>query len=45
MEGNSLNYSSTAKTAIQSMLGVPSTSDIPTNVSELTNDAGYLTEH
>ena len=38
-------YTSEAKAAIQSMLGVPSTSDIPTNVSQLTNDAGYLTQH
>ena len=38
-------YTDAAKAAIQAMLDVPSTADIPTNVSELTNDAGYLTEH
>lgn len=38
-------YTDAAKAAIQQMLDVPSTADIPTNVSELTNDAGYLTEH
>lgn len=36
-------YTDEAKAAIQQMLDVPSTSDIPTQVSELTNDAGYLT--
>lgn len=36
-------YTSEAKAAIQQMLDVPSTSDIPTQVSELINDAGYLT--
>lgn len=38
-------YTDEAKAAIQQMLDVPSTADIPTNVSELTNDAGYLTQH
>ena len=38
-------YTNSAKTAIQTMLDVPSKSDIPENVSELNNDAGYLTEH
>lgn len=36
-------YTDEAKAAIQQMLDVPSNSDIPTQVSELTNDAGYLT--
>lgn len=36
-------YTDNAKTAIQQMLDVPSNSDIPTQVSELANDAGYLT--
>ena len=38
-------YTTEAKTAIQTMLGVPSTSAIPTSVSQLTNDAGYLTSY
>ena len=38
-------YTDTAKAAIQAMLDVPSIADIPTNVSELTNDVGYLTQH
>ena len=41
-------YTDAAKAAIQQMLDVPSTADIPTvptNVSAFTNDAGYLTEH
>lgn len=36
-------YTDGAKTAIQQMLDVPSTAAIPTQVSELENDAGYLT--
>lgn len=36
-------YTDAAKAAIQTMLDVPSNADIPTQVSELTNDAGYLT--
>jgi len=36
-------YTNEAKAAIQTMLDVPSNADIPTQVSELTNDAGYLT--
>ena len=36
-------YTDGAKTAIQQMLGVPSTAAIPTLVSQLTNDSGYLT--
>ena len=38
-------YTDAAKAAIQQMLDVPSTADIPTNISDLANDAGYLTEH
>lgn len=41
-------YTNAAKAAIQQMLDVPSTADIPTvptNVSAFTNDVGYLTEH
>ena len=38
-------YTAEAKTAIQTMLDVPAKADIPTNISELTNDAGYLTQH
>ena len=37
-------YTNEAKTAIQTMLDVPSNADIPTQVSQLTNDAGYLTD-
>ena len=37
-------YTDEAKTAIQTMLDVPSNADIPTQVSQLTNDAGYLTD-
>lgn len=36
-------YTDEAKAAIQQMLDVPSNADIPTQVSELTNDVGYLT--
>lgn len=36
-------YTNEAKAAIQTMLDVPSNADIPTQVSDLTNDAGYLT--
>lgn len=36
-------YTNEAKAAIQTMLDVPSNADIPTQISDLTNDAGYLT--
>ena len=36
-------YTDEAKAAIQQMLDVPANADIPTQVSQLTNDAGYLT--
>jgi len=36
-------YTDEAKSAIQTMLDVPSNADIPTQVSDLTNDAGYIT--
>lgn len=38
-------YTDDAKTAIQQMLGVPAASAIPTSVSQLTNDSGYLTSY
>ena len=37
-------YTEEAKTAIQSMLGVPSTADIPTKVSDLVDDSGHYTK-
>lgn len=36
-------YTDAAKTAIQGMLDVPSTDAIPTKVSDLTNDSGFIT--
>lgn len=38
-------YTNNAKTAIQTMLNVPAKEDVPIKVSDLTNDAGYLTQH
>lgn len=36
-------YTTAAKTAIQEMLDVPSNDAIPTKVSDLTNDSGFIT--
>lgn len=37
-------YTAEAKTAIQTMLDVPAKSDIPTKVSDLTDDSGHYTK-
>ena len=43
-EGHVTNAVAVGKADITA-LGIPEISDIPTNVSDLTNDAGYLTQH